>query len=741
MVLDPSDLVMSNKTVETVTTSSPKLEGSNKKNPKSSSSSRKSGEMKSSSHSAEPRARVSDNLKKSIAKELKSQKGGHRSRSQSSSPPARTISRSASSKSHNGKLKGKKLKKKNKLKKVLSDPSLHKRSADVDKVDTLSASDPHLPFHNITSTVPTTSEASKIKTKRRRSSKGTKKIMQDALAAAAFLEDNKISGSSEHTQSTKTSDSTSSAKPSSEKSLVRKKKKPLEKSSSSKGLKKDNSSPSSEAATSASTPKTSTSSPGRNRSRLLTFESIHGKSIHKPRSRRNQGNSENAAKNFVGTLEPLPPSPQPQHANLAPILSGGGKKKSVLKAKREKQLLKQQQEREEQEKKELKARQTATSTSPTSAAKIKDDCIHEVMDIVSSSNHDTKTKAVASVSSNDDDDLVDPDPDECSSQSSTCSIVSDGSFEKDDLLSQDSDKSDEGSFDLGGKGDQNSSFGQHSFTIHSDHELSPSKVSLAQVSPSDATFTPESCSTRDNSFKDTLMAAMASSMSALPEDLDEDDTEQSPAASGTSTVPKKSLLKVTTHPTPTNSRTPLRLVPKRAKSDLTHLSSGLNNLLRVKLPGQRKRITRQRSLTFNEKVRVKRIPCQAQICDGDTSDLWFQPEEYDAIKRKTMALIRAVQDDQTGGVTYCTRGLERYFSVAAVQEKRNDAWDSVLDEQEAQRSNSESFNADRLSTVYAETTRLSAKEATERGKLDEEAISRYTKKMRQNIRRTYSMPT
>jgi len=754
MVFDPSDVVMSNKTVETVTTSSPKLESSsNKKNPKSRSGSSKkscdlksSAHSKSSTHSADQQARASDSLKKSTAKDLKSQKGnssGHRS----SSPPPRTISRSSSSKSH-GKLskeKKEKLKKKKKLEKVLSDPSLHNRSVDVDVIvdnfRTFSASDPNLPT--------TTGEpSSKKKTKRSTSSKSTKKTMQDAIAAAAFLKDNNnlILGSSEHTQSTKSSDSTGNAtppKPSSEKSLVRKKK-PLEKSSSSKGLKKEKtpSAVSSEPLkTSVSSPKR-IASPGRNRSRLLSFESIHGKSIHKPnKTRRNQGNnSQNTAKNFVQTLEP---SAQPQHATLASPQSAGGKKKSVLKAKREKQLLKLQEEREEQEKKELKAtRQTtatskSTSTSPTTAVKIKEDCIKEVMIIVSN-NDKKKTKAVAAVSSNDDDDDSLVDPDECSSQSSSCSIVSDGSFEKDYLLS--SHKRDERSVGLGG--DPNKSFGQHSFTIDPNHELSPSKVIDAQVSPLDVTLTPESSSARDASFKDTFIAAMSSSMSALPEDLNEDDPEMSPAPSGTRTVPKKTLLKMTTiQPALTNSRTPLRLVPKRAKSDLTHLSSGLNNLLRVKLPGQRKPVTRQRSLTFNEKVRVKRIPCQAQICGGDTSDLWFQPQEYDAIKRKTMALIRAVQDDQTGGVTYCTRGLERYFSVDAVQEKRHDAWDSVLDEQDAQRSNREKFNADRLSTVYAETTRLSAKEATDRGKLDEEAISRYTKKMRQTLRRTYSMPT
>lgn len=122
-----------------------------------------------------------------------------------------------------------------------------------------------------------------------------------------------------------------------------------------------------------------------------------------------------------------------------------------------------------------------------------------------------------------------------------------------------------------------------------------------------------------------------------------------------------------------------------------------------------------------------------------TKDLWFQPEEYDEIKRKTMALIRAVQENDTGGVTYCTRGLERYFSVEDVQDQRNNAWDSVLDEQDLQRDH-EVYDDDRLSEAYSNVTRRSSLEALERGKRDQSAIERYVKKTRQQVRRTYSMP-
>jgi len=103
-----------------------------------------------------------------------------------------------------------------------------------------------------------------------------------------------------------------------------------------------------------------------------------------------------------------------------------------------------------------------------------------------------------------------------------------------------------------------------------------------------------------------------------------------------------------------------------------------------------------------------------------------------------MALIRAVRDNDTGGVTYCTRGLERYFHVDEVQVKRNEAWDSVLDEQDLQRDHSV-FDSERLSQAYTKVTKKSSYDAIELGKLDEGAIERYIRKTRQ-ICRTYSMP-
>ena len=627
--------------------------------------------------------RASESLKRNTAKELRSRSkspSGLGGRTRTTDAPTRKLSRKKSSNKDAKKDKKKK-----------------KKESSSDKSDNSDASSDATPI-TVNSNLPldtssTHSKSSKKTPKRSRSSKGVKKALRDSSTTSVsehMKNNNELSGGSEHTQSTKTSDSTASTKDTSAKGILSKVK-----------LKKKEK----ESEDMRSKPQPSIASP---RNRTLSFESINGKSFHKPKTRRTQGNAESAGK-FIATLAPPPPSPQPQHAVFGSPMTPGTKKKSVLKAKREKQ---EQERRASLEKKKS------------------EEYIQEVLAVVNSTPK-TNRKSIDGPSS--EENFVDPD--ECSSQSSSCSVVSDGSYEKDDLLSQASDRS----VDLDPRfslSNDKHFFGDHAITIDDDHELSPTKVSPRKALP-DEMFSPEDSSTKKDTLSDSLMEAMASSMSALTEVDEEDSPMPSQEASARRKVPRKPLLKNIPESAPVAPGKGRRM-PKRATSDITALNRMRTTSFEIRLPGQRKPVTRQRSLTFNEKVRVKRIPCQAQIVGGDTSELWFQPQEYDAIKRKTMALIRAVQDDRTGGVTYCTRGLERYFSVDAVQEKRNDAWDSVLDEQEAQRSNHEEFNAERLSWAYSQTTRNSVKEAMERGKLDQDAIARYTKKMRQTLRRTYS---
>lgn len=108
----------------------------------------------------------------------------------------------------------------------------------------------------------------------------------------------------------------------------------------------------------------------------------------------------------------------------------------------------------------------------------------------------------------------------------------------------------------------------------------------------------------------------------------------------------------------------------------THSADQLS--FQVLLPGQQKPVTRIRSITFDESVRVRRVPSAAELNHGKTNELWFQSKEYDTIKRKTFCLIRAVQNGETAGVNYCTRGLEKYFDCDRVQRTRVAAWNSVL---------------------------------------------------------------
>jgi hypothetical protein len=161
--------------------------------------------------------------------------------------------------------------------------------------------------------------------------------------------------------------------------------------------------------------------------------------------------------------------------------------------------------------------------------------------------------------------------------------------------------------------------------------------------------------------------------------------------------------------------------------------------LQVRLPGKPKPITRTRSITFDESVRVRRVPSISQLSQGRTEEIWFQTEEYDNIKRKTYSLIRAIQQGQTGGVNYCTRGLEKYFHADKVQHRRAAAWDSVFYAQEDQRRQG-SFDDLQMASAYKSWTSESGEEAASRGKLDEESVKRYVRRT-QELVRSRSMPS
>jgi hypothetical protein len=194
-----------------------------------------------------------------------------------------------------------------------------------------------------------------------------------------------------------------------------------------------------------------------------------------------------------------------------------------------------------------------------------------------------------------------------------------------------------------------------------------------------------------------------------------------------------------------------RSAPKRASSmkkdgsrreRIAQRSISVDQLTQVKCPppGQMEVtvLKRTRSIQFNEAVKVKRIPSAVVLNDGKAEELWFQQEEYERIKQKTKALIRAVQQEKAVGTKYCTRGLERFFAVEEVIHTRESARASVLGEQAIQRRLG-SYDDVKLGQAYEKHTQPCIAQAAQRGKLDEDAIGRYVHQMKQ-ICRTYSMP-
>ena len=189
---------------------------------------------------------------------------------------------------------------------------------------------------------------------------------------------------------------------------------------------------------------------------------------------------------------------------------------------------------------------------------------------------------------------------------------------------------------------------------------------------------------------------------------------------------------------------PRRKVPQRSVS--ADQLTGMN--VQVRLPNSSKPLRKTRSISFSKSVQVRKIPSQTELLEREVQDerdarnaLFFQAEEYDAIKRKTGALVRAIQQGRTpGGVTYCTRGLEKYFKMEEVQMKRVAAWDSVLYEQDNQRLQRK-YDDTRLADSYSQWTHSSEEDAAERARLDEQAIENYTRKTRLDIKRTVSAPT
>lgn len=148
----------------------------------------------------------------------------------------------------------------------------------------------------------------------------------------------------------------------------------------------------------------------------------------------------------------------------------------------------------------------------------------------------------------------------------------------------------------------------------------------------------------------------------------------------------------------------------------------------IVLPGQCNPVERRRSITFDDNVNIKSIEPIRFLSQGGAQSLWYQENEYETIKLKTLALLDRV--DHSSGVVdgkkYCTRGLEKFMSPEATEVKKHQAWDAVLNEQFLQRKDGE-FDEETLANIYKFSTQRSKKEASKRAIRDAEASEAYLK--------------
>lgn len=148
----------------------------------------------------------------------------------------------------------------------------------------------------------------------------------------------------------------------------------------------------------------------------------------------------------------------------------------------------------------------------------------------------------------------------------------------------------------------------------------------------------------------------------------------------------------------------------------------------ILLPGQCSPVERRRSITFDDNVDIKSIEPIRLLSPGGAQSLWYQENEYETIKLKTLALLDRV--DHASGVVdgkkYCTRGLEKFMSPEATEVKKHQAWDAVLNEQFLQRKDGE-FDEETLANIYKFSTQRSRKEASRRASRDAEASEAYLK--------------
>ena len=136
-------------------------------------------------------------------------------------------------------------------------------------------------------------------------------------------------------------------------------------------------------------------------------------------------------------------------------------------------------------------------------------------------------------------------------------------------------------------------------------------------------------------------------------------------------------------------------------------SIGYTGEREVVLPGRRQ-VKRRTSISFDEQVKVRSVAPVAELAKNPEK-LWFQAEDYEKMRQKSITLAEMVERrgvDGFPGRVPCIRGLECLIGDEgeAKSVRRYDAYGVVMYEQHSQRNEGVFYDDEAMSKLYEETT-------------------------------------
>jgi hypothetical protein len=132
-----------------------------------------------------------------------------------------------------------------------------------------------------------------------------------------------------------------------------------------------------------------------------------------------------------------------------------------------------------------------------------------------------------------------------------------------------------------------------------------------------------------------------------------------------------------------------------------------------------KTIRRNISITFNEKVRSRRIPSSSSFTELDKQEMWFQKDEMKMMRWRSKDLVNEAADNPHKNSREDLRGLEGHLpeNRKVLKNRQYQTWDTVLDTQMYQQE-AGIHDDEQIATMIRVMSNISLREAQHRAQLD-----------------------